>query len=402
MPHFRYTARNAKGHIVSGIQEASSPEVLVDQLKRSGLVVTGIRAQAHGSTQAHTLDWRRVSQDELLLFSMELSKLVEVGIPLLTALRTLAEQAQRTLWRRVIADIASSIETGSSFSESLLRHPRVFSGIFVSLVKAGEASGKLDEVLRRLSDFARQRASINQQLVTALVYPCFLLVFGVGIMIFLVTSVIPKFMALFLEAGVPLPLPTRLLYELSQALHEQGFWIIIALVALVVLIIGYCRTPAGKWQIDATVLRLPVIGALVRQIVLSRLSRTFETLVASGVPMLDALSILEHTSGNQVIGRVVQSVHASVKEGGAISDPLRQSREIPPMMTQMIVVGETSGTLDQMLRHLADYWDERVQHDIKRVTAFIEPVLLIIMGGMVAFIMASLLLPLFKLVSLAQ
>ncbi len=403
MPQFDYTARDGRGRMVTGMLAAASPELLVDQLRQSGLTVTAVREKQAVLVRAGLTNWwESVSKDQRLLFSMELAKMVEVGIPLLTALRTLANQGESSVLRRIILDVATRIESGASLSDALRRHPRVFNEVFISLVRAGEASGKLDEVLRRLSDFSRQKASLHQQLVTALVYPCFLLVFGLGIMVFLVMGLIPKFMVLFIEAEVPLPTPTRVLYAASQMMQQQWLLVLLVLAACLALVVTYARSPVGHAQIDAALLRIPVIGSLVRQVVLSRLSRTFQTLVASGVPMLDALQIVEQACGNRVIARVVRAVHDNVKQGGTISEPLAASPHIPPMMAQMISVGEASGTVDQMLHHLADYFDERVQHGVKRVTAFVEPVFLIAMGAMVAFILASVLLPLFSLVSVAR
>ncbi len=402
MAEFRYTARDAQGRASTGIKTAATVDALVDDLKRSGLMVIRISEQAEKRSSFVMPFASRVSEDHLLLFFIELAKMVEVGIPLLTALRTMADQNDAASLRRVILDVASSVESGSGLSEAMAKHPEVFDTVYVSLVRAGEASGKLDDVLRRLAEFSKQRSSIRQQLITALVYPCFLLVVGVSIIGFLVMAVIPKFMALFLEAEVPLPLPTRLLYDLSQMLLH--YWILIGggIVGVGILFELWRRSPMGRLTLDTWSLRLPVIGPLVRQIILSRICRTFETLLSSGVPILDTLEIVEDVCGNQVLSRTIREVRDSVRGGASMSEPLRRSPHIPPMMGQLVVVGEASGTVDQMLRHLADFYDERVQHGIKRATAFVEPLFLMVMGSAVAFIMASLLLPLFRLASVVR
>ena len=403
MPNYQYTARDERGHAVSGTLAAINSEALADRLKRMGYLVTHSREASEAATVEDLFQrLRGVRDEDMVLFNVQLSKMVQVGIPLVTALETMTRQTGNPRLREAVGDVARNIESGSSFSDALQRHPAIFSPLFINMVRAGEVSGKLDEILRRLATFAKHQAELREQLKTALTYPVLLLIVGLSVMAFLILGIIPKFMTVFLEAGVPLPLPTQLLYQASQVVSR--YWIVIlgALVAAIVWLGRYVRTPDGRRRFDAVLLKLPVVGDLARKAALSRFARALETLLSSGVSILESLAIAEQTCGNTVIADACRTAQASVKQGGAISDPLRVSGEFPPMVVQMIVVGESSGTLDQMLGEIADHFDELLRYGLKRATTFIEPVFLMVMGGMVAFIMASVLLPLFRMVNVVH
>ncbi len=400
MPSYKYMARDERGNAVNGMLVAPSPDVLAERLKRMGYLITQVRELHEGShVDTFIQRLRPVGHDDVVLFNVQLAKMVQVGIPLVTTLETLMQQTENVRLRGVITDVARSVEGGEGFSEALRHHPSVFSPLFVSMVRAGEISGKLDEILRRLAIFAKHEAEVRQQVKTAMTYPMVLLVFGVGVTIFLLAGIIPKFMKIFLEAHVPLPLPTRMLYGASQFICHYGIALAGALTVAALGCWQYVRTPLGRRQADHLVLKLPVLGGLIRKAALSRLARTLETLFSSGVPVLEALAIAEQTCGNAVIADVCRMVQTSVKQGRTLSEPMRASGEFPPMVTQMVSVGESSGTLDHMLVEIAEHYDELIGHELKRLTTFIEPIFLVLMGGLVALIMASVLLPLFRMVN---
>ena len=400
MPNYRYTARDERGKAVTGTLTAPSPDVLADRLKHMGYLVTKSNELAEGASVERFLQrMRGVSYDDLVLFNVQLSKMVQVGIPLVTALDTLRQQTENPTLRDAIGDVARSIEGGTSFSEALGHHPSIFSELFINMVRAGEVSGKLDEILRRLAAFAKHQAELHEQLKTALTYPALLLTVGIGAITFLVMGIIPKFMKVFIEAGVPLPTPTLVLYQTSQALRQYGLWIAGGLVVCGVALRRYVKSPDGRRRLDTVLLKIPVLGDLVRKAALSRVARTLETLFSSGVPVLESLDIAAQTCGNTVIADVCRTAQTGVKQGGAISDTLRVSREFPPMVVQMFTVGEASGTLDHMLAEIADHYEELIRHGLKRLTTLIEPAFLLVMGGLVAVIMASILLPLFRMVN---
>ena len=382
MPNYQYTARDERGNAVAGTLTAPSPEALADQLKRTGYLVTKARELAEGASFAARLQRaHRVSDEALVLFNVQLSTMVQVGIPLVTALDTLAQQTAHPRLRLAIGEVAKSVEGGAGFSETLAQHPAIFSPLFISMVRAGEISGKLDEILRRLAKFTKHQAALRQQVVTALTYPAFLSVIGLGLGTFLVTGIIPKFMTIFLEARVPLPLPTQLLYWASEALRRYGIGILAGMLVAGVGGQRYVRTPHGRRRFDAFLLKMPVLGDLVRQAALSRLARALETLLSSGVPVLDALAIAHDTCGNLIIADVCRRAQANVQAGGTLSESLKAAHEFPPMVIQMIAVGEVSGTVDRMFGEIAEHYDELIRHSIQRATALIEPVFLLVMGG---------------------
>jgi type IV pilus assembly protein PilC len=403
MPTYTYTARDERGNPVSGTLAAADSEALADQLKRMGYLVTRAREVSSGGAAGQMLRrGGRVGHDDLVLFTVQLSKMVQVGIPLVTALDTIMKQTSQPALRAAVSDVGRAVEGGASFSEALARHPRVFSGLFINMVHAGEVSGRLDDILRRLAVFAKRQAELRQQLMTALTYPLLLLAAGLGAATFLIVGIIPRFMKIFVEAGVPLPLPTRLLFQVSLLVRHG--WPVLAVLAAAALI-GLAmalRTPAGRRLADAALLRIPVVGELVRQAAVARMARTLATLFASGVPVIEALAIAEQTCGNTVIGEVCRAAQQSVKRGSSIAEPLRASREIPPMVSQMVSVGEATGALDHMLAEIGEHYEELIQHSVKRLTTLIEPAFLVLMGGMVAFIMASILLPLFRMINVIK
>ena len=400
MTTYRYTARDMRGKAMSGTMSAATIEVLADQLKRKGYLVTRSHPVSERLTVEGLWQWLRgVGLEEVVLVQIQLAKMLQVGIPLLAALTTIEEQTDHQRMGHVLADVARAVETGQSFSEALQQHGEVFSPLCISMVKAGELSGQLDQTLQRLAESGQRQIEWHEQLKTALTYPCLLLLVGTGVMLLLITGIIPRFMKIFLDAKVPLPLPTRCLYALGQLILHQWASILVGIVAIGWLCRWLLRTPAGRRRFDRTLLHLPVIGPLARKMALSRFARTFAMLVSSGVPMLESLAIVEQTAGNVVIGEVLGTVQRTVRQGGSLAEPLRASGEFPPMVVQMVTVGEASGALDDMLQHVADYYDQVVRYGMRRATALVEPIFLMLMGGLVALVMASILLPLFRLVN---
>ena len=403
MPTFQYTARDERGNAVTGTLAASNAEALADQLKRMGYLVTRSRELAGGAVSEGLAErLRGVSADDLVFFVVQLAKMVQVGIPLMTALDTLTEQTSNLRLRRAIGDVSRAVQGGASFSEAMQRHARIFSWLFINMVRAGEASGKLDDILRRMAVFTKRQAEVRQQLRTALTYPVLLLVVSVAVTAFLMVGIIPRFMRIFVEAGVDLPLPTRLIGGASRIASQYWMLLLSVPAAAALGFQFWASTAAGRRRVDMLLLRIPVVGELVRETAVGRFARTLDTLIASGVPMLEALEITEQTCGNAVIADACQTAQTSVRQGGSLAEPLRVSRQFPPMVVQMITVGEASGTLAHMLSEIADHYDELIQHQLKRLMALIEPFFLMVMGGLVAFIMASVLLPLFRMINVVH
>lgn len=402
MPTYQYTARDERGQAKRGTLLAESPAAVADQLQQQGYVITGCRETSRAARGASVNAGTRVDADALMLMTVQLAKMVQVGIPLNTALDTVAKQTDAPRLRALIEALAQQIESGAGFSESLGRFPRVFPPLYISMVRAGEASGKLDEALRRLSLLMKRQAELRQQLVTAMTYPLLLLAVGIGAVVFLLVSIIPKFMTIFVDAGVPLPLPTLLLAQTGEALRRYGLVLGVALAGLLWLAQASRGTARGRRYWDGWALRIPVVGEVIRRTALARLARTLETLFSSGVPILESLTIAEATCGNVVIGDVCSAARAKVQQGQPLAEAFKQHAEVPPIMAQMLAIGEASGALEHLLGEIAAYYEELVQHGIKRLTSLIEPAFLLVMGGLIAFILASVLLPLFKMVSVVK
>lgn len=399
MPTYQYAARTEQGKAVSGTLAAPSVEALADQLQKMGYYVTrtselSAREPAVGAWQR----WRRVHPDDLMMFNIQLAKLVQVGIPLVAALTTLAEQTPQLKLRAAISDAARRIGEGASFSDALTHHPRVFSALFIAMVRAGEASSRLAEILRRLGIFAKRQGELREQLKTATTYPVVLFCLGSGVATFLVLGIIPKFIETFRQANVTLPLPTWLLFQISQLLRHYWMYLVLGAAACWVAGTRFARTPVGRRQLDRWLIEAPIIGELVRKTAIARMTSTLGTLLISGVPVLEALDIAEQTCGNTVIADACRQAYTSVKQGGTISAAFQASRAMPPMVVQMVSVGEASSAMGQMMEEIAEHYDELVTHQIKRTMVLIEPIFLLLMGGMVFTIMASVLLPLFRMV----
>ena len=345
---------------------------------------------------------RRINPQDLIVFNFQLANLLESGISLLTALRTIEAQTANKRLKDVLGELWRAVESGSSFSESLSRHPKVFSKLFVNMVKAGEESGKLDAVLKKYASFSEAKEELSQKIKGALFYPLILFIASILVIVFIVTFIMPKFADLFLSAGLKLPLVTQILFSFGVIIKRYWYLIILGLGLLFWLTVKYTQTKTGKFQFDRLILKIPVLGDLARKIYVSRFSRTLAVLLSSGVPVLRSLDITKEVIGNEVMAGVAANLKASVEQGERLSEPLRVSGEFPLDAVQMISAGEESGNLDGMLNKIADFYDTAVGYGLKKLTALIEPLLLAIMGAVVALIMASVLIPIFDMVKIIR
>lgn len=403
MPSYVYTARNEMGKRVKGTLEAVSKVELTDRLHKMGYLVTqveeafppirveGFLAHVHG-----------VKSEEMAIFNVQLANLIHAGISLLSSLKVLTQQIEGQRLKRAVEGVARAVEAGESFSEALAQSPETFPKLFVDMTRAGEASGKLDEILTRYAAYCESQEELRQKIKGALFYPALLLAAGMGVMLLIVTFIIPKFSEIFLQVGIPLPLPTRILYQIG--LYLKSFWYtMIAFVAAGVVGIRYfAGRPSGKFFMDRLILSLPLFGPLSRKASLSRFARTLGMLVASGVPILSSLEIVREITGNEVLRRIVENARGAVEKGEKMSETLRISGEFPPDAVHMIAVGEETGNLDEMLEKISDFYDRSLGYTVKKLTTVIEPLLLCLMGCLVGFIMASMLLPMFDMIKILK
>jgi type IV pilus assembly protein PilC len=333
------------------------------------------------------------------VFTRQLSTLIEAGLPLLRGLRLLQEQEKNGVLRRVTGELALAIESGSSFGEALRAHPRVFDQLFVSMVEAGEISGSLEKTLRRLAEFKEKTRKLKGKVKAAMYYPCAVLVVASGILLLLMTFVVPRFRAVFegLTNGAALPAFTRFVFQLSESLRHHALLSLMALAASAVVFLGCLRTKWGRRSFDHLKLALPVLGSLFRKAAISRLARTLGTLIGSGVPILQALTIAKETAGNVAVGKVLADVHENVKQGDPIAPTLKHSGMFPAMLAGMVDVGEQTGALPEMLAKIADDCDEEVDNAANAMTSLLEPILIVFLAVVVGSIVIAIFLPLVRI-----
>lgn len=403
MSLYRYKARDEMGKLVEGAMEAPTEADLVEKLRKMGYVITGVFVASDTfSIQDFFSGLRQISPEEMIFFNIQLSNMLEAGLPLLTCLRTISAQMENRRLKKLLEDVTVKVETGSSLSEALTAYSWAFSKLTISMVKAGEASGNLSLVLKRLADFGERELDLRQKISGALLYPVILSIAATAVILFIVTFIIPKFAEIFLKANIPLPLVTRILYGAGMTIKNYSHLFILGLIALLLGARIYVDTRGGRLRFDALKLGIPVIGPLIRKAAISRFTRMLATLSASGVDILESLEILEATIGNTVLSRVIATVREAVRGGSKISEPLKVSAEFPPDTVQMIAAGEETGNLDGMLNKVADLYESAVAYNIKRLTSLLEPLFLVVMGCVVAVIMASILVPMFDLVKVLR
>ena len=343
---------------------------------------------------------RRSGRPQLVLVTRQLATLVKAGMPLLRALHTIADQLEPGLMQDVIAAVAADVEAGVKLSEALAAHPKWFPVFYVNMVRAGEMGGLLDEILKRLAELLEKQARLRDRVRSALMYPAFVMVAAVGILIVLMAFVVPTFMGMFAELGSDLPLITRLLVA-ACTIVRQWWWIVAAaLIGAGMLIRAWFGTPAGRQLRDRGLLHAPVFGSLVERLLVARFARTLGTLITSGVPILSALETVRGTVTNVVIDQALQDVEQSLKGGESLARPMELSGVFPPLVTRMIALGEETGQLDRMLMQVADSYDEEVEVQLAGLTQLLEPLLIVFVGGIVGFIVIAMFLPLMSLTKL--
>lgn len=425
MPKFSYVAMDAHGKETKGTLEVASQNEAIARVKEMNLFPTKIvevdkakeTKKGKGGPQLRTGAKKKgggmnlnikipglggkVKSKVLTTFTRQLATLVDAGLPLLRGLRVLEKQERNATLKGIIGELALSIEGGSTFSEGLAQHPKVFNRLFVNMVKAGELGGVLEVVLTRLAEFMEKAQKIKGKVVSAMFYPVAVLVVATAILLILMVKVVPKFQEVFagLAEGAQLPAFTRFVMGVSNTIKNNLLQTVIVLAVVVVLFVLFKRTKFGRRVWDTFVLKMPVIGSVVSKVAISRFTRTLGTLVSSGVPILQALTIVKETAGNVVISNAVSSVHESVKEGETITAPLETSGVFPPMVISMVDVGEQTGALPEMLLKIADNYDEEVDNAVAAMTSLLEPIMIVALAVIVGSIVIAMFLPLIDLMN---
>jgi type IV pilus assembly protein PilC len=396
MPTFAYSARSLNGEILSGEIELPTREEVVGYLVRQRLRPISVNTKARDiNIQFGT----GIKTREVVIFTRQFSTMINSGLPLVQSLTILAEQTENKNFKKIIAQVLQDIQAGQTLADSLRRHPKVFTELYVNMVAAGEAGGILDVILMRLATFLEKNDALVRKIKGAMVYPLVMLIVVVLCTTVLLWKVVPVFAGMFTGAGLSLPLPTLVVLALSNFLQHYMWLVVLSIIALVVAIRQYYKTDNGKLQIDRLMLRLPVLGNLLRKSAVSRFTRTLGTLVSSGVSILDGLQITARTAGNRVVHDAVMKSRASIAGGATISDPLKESGVFPPMVVQMINVGEQTGGLDEMLSKIADFYDDEVDAAVSALTSILEPIMIVVMGVVIGGIVVAMYLPMFDMIN---
>lgn len=403
MPTYSYKARDADGKLVKGVMEAPVKQELIDKFHKMGYMTLKVVEVSPG-IKIETVfgKLKRVSSEDMIMFNLQLSNMITAGIDILTSLNALVKQIENKRLKGAVGVIARNIEAGNSFSLSLAQYPQIFPSLFVSMVKVGEATGKLDYVLSKYACLCEQQQELKQKIRGALLYPIILLFGCIMVTLFIVTFIIPQFVQVFLQADIGLPAITLILYKIGIGIKNYWYLIILFVVACLLGIRFYVKTQRGRFNFDKFKLKIPIIGSLYRKTTISRFSRTLGILLSSGVNILEALDIVKEVVGNEVIARLIVNTRGCVERGEGISESLKISGEFPSDTVQMILVGENTGNLAGMLNKISDFYDTSIDYAVKKIITVIEPFFLVVMGSVVGFIMASLLLPAFDMIKILR
>jgi type IV pilus assembly protein PilC len=396
MPSFVWKGKNRAGQSQEGILLADNRQAAVATLRRQQIQVINVREKGREIPFLPRLPVR-VKQKRIAIFTRQFSVMLDAGLPLVQCLEILGEQEENKKFQEIINHVRSDVESGSSLHEAMRKHPPAFDNLYVNMVAAGEAGGILDVILQRLSTYLEKAVKLKAQVKSAMVYPSTIIAIAIVVVWIILWKVIPVFAQLFAGLGGDLPFLTKMVVAASKFVGRFSIPIIILLIVAFFAGRAYYKTHGGRRVIDGLVLRIPVLGILLRKIAVARFCRTLSTLTSSGVPILDGLEITAKTAGNAIIEDAIMAVRRSVEEGRTISDPLRETKVFPPMVVQMINVGEQTGALDQMLSKIADFYEEEVDVAVAGLVKLLEPIMIVILGGIIGVIVTAMYLPLYTI-----
>ncbi len=397
---FKWTGKSTKGEVLKGEFTAGTKEEVKAYLRKQRIIPTNISQK---SRQQFSSFGGKVKDKDVVVFTRQFATMIGAGLPLVQALEILAKQTENKTFAKTIREIKNDVEGGSTYADALKKHPRIFSDLYTNMVAAGETGGILDTILIRLAHYIEKAQNLKRKVKGAMVYPSVVISVAVLVVVVIMIFVVPTFGQMFDKLGGTLPMPTQIIINISNFLGGTGGLIVLAgIIGLIISVVQFRRTELGKKTTDRIILKLPVVGVLFRKVAVAKFTRTLGTLVSSGVPILDGLNITAKTAGNKVVEKAVLEVRQAVSEGKTIAEPLSELKVFPPMVNQMISVGESTGALDSMLEKIADFYDEEVDNAVDNLTSMIEPVLMIFLGGTIGFIVVAMYLPIFKLITLVE
>ncbi len=398
MPTYAWKGKNRYGDVVGGERIAASTDDLARLLQKDQITITSIAPVKKG-LKLPFLKREKVRLKELAVYSRQLSVLIDAELPLIQSMSILEEQQKNKFFRTVIRTIKDDVEAGSTLNQAKRKHPKVFDDLYCNLVASGEQSGSLDVMLRRLAEYIERSVKLRAQVRQAMIYPTAILIFAVVVSIFLLWKVIPVFASIFRDLGAELPLLTAVIVKLSNFVQKNILFVFLGFIGLFFAFRYYRNTTQGRWTTDRMMLKIPLFGALLYKVAMTRVTRTLSTLISGGVPMLEALKITSTTAGNVIIEKEIVDARKLVSEGKTMNEAFRESGRFPLMMLQMINVGEATGTLDEMLSKLANFYDEEVETSVAALMSVMEPIMLIFVGGLVGSLVVAMYLPIFSLIS---
>ena len=400
---FEWSGKTSKGLIESGELTAASKEEVIAQLRKRNITPTLIRQKEKALPLGKLSFGGGVKDKDIVVFTRQFATMIDAGLPLVQALDILSAQVENKTLARALSVIKADVESGSTYADALRKHPKVFTDLYANMVAAGESGGILDTILNRLAAYIEKAMKLKKKVKGAMIYPIVVSTIAVGVIAIIMIFVVPTFSKMFATMGGTLPLPTLLIMKMSNFLAGiGGLVLLILLVAFVVAYIQVRKTEGGRRVTDAIFLKLPIFGILLKKVAVAKFTRTLGTLISSGVPILDGLEITAKTAGNKIVESAVMDVRQAVSEGKTLADPLMKSKVFPPMVTHMISVGESTGALDAMLSKIADFYDDEVDNAVNNLTAMMEPMLMVFLGGAVGFIVVAMYLPIFKLITLIK
>ncbi len=398
---FIWKGRSPNGEILSGEYAAENKDDLIGYLRKRKIIITSVKQKSKEFTI--TMPWeKRVSVKDLGVFTRQFATMINAGLPMVQCLDILTSQMEKPYFRQAVSTVMADVEGGSTLGEAMGRHPTIFSRLFVNMVEAGEAGGILDLILNRLAVYLEKADQLQRKVKSAMTYPAVVCFVALGATTFMLMFIIPTFARMFSDFGGELPTPTKIVMGFSDFLRNYWYFILGGVIGLIVVIKRFYATEVGKTKIDGFLLRLPALGIVIRKGAVARFTRTLGTLISSGVPILNGLEITARTSGNKVIENAIFATRDSISQGNTISDPLKKSGVFPPMVTQMIGVGEQTGALDEMLEKIANFYDDEVDTAVDSLTAIIEPAMIVVMGGIVGGMLIAMYLPMFKLIAVVS
>ena len=400
MANFAFSGRTRGGETVSGERAADSMDAAVAALRREQILVTRIiPVKAAAAAAKKGKAGKKVAPKNLAVFTRQFSVMIDAGLPLVQCLEILGNQEEDKNFAETILQTRSDVESGASLADAMKKHPKVFDPLFTNMIAAGEAGGILDTILKRLATYIEKAVKLKAQVKSAMIYPVAVIVIAVLVVGVILWKVIPTFAAMFSGLGAQLPLPTRIVIAMSNGLVRYGPFILVGIGAAVYAFRQYYATDAGRHKVDAIVLKLPILGILMRKIAVAQFCRTLATLISSGVPILDGLEITAKTAGNAIVEDAIMVTRKSIERGETISAPLKETAVFPPMVTQMIGVGEATGALDAMLSKIADFYEEEVDTAVAGLLTLMEPIMIALLGAVVGGIVIAMYMPIFDMIS---